>query len=34
MKIISKKEEMINTMTNQQIVTELKDKQLPVYGTN
>jgi hypothetical protein len=33
-KIVSKKEEMINTMSNQQILSELKDKQLPVYGTN
>lgn len=33
-KIISKKEEAINTMSNQQILIELKDKQLPVYGTN
>jgi hypothetical protein len=34
MKMISKKEETINTMSNQQILIELKEKQLPVYGTN
>ncbi len=30
----SKKEQEINNMTAAQVVNELKDKQLPVYGTN
>ena len=29
-----KRAEQINTMSNQQVVQELKDKSLPVYGTN
>jgi hypothetical protein len=32
--MISKKEDNINTMPNSQVVLELKEKSLPVYGTN
>ena len=29
-----KKAERINTMSNHQVIQELKEKSLPVYGTN
>lgn len=32
--MIQKKADQINEMSNQQVIQELKEKSLPVYGTN